>query len=372
MPNIDEIRAMCPDVSFKQRPDGKWTCRFFRDHACLAAGHGGGDCVVFPRQGSLPVAAPKPEPLSDVLGLDTPDTATDTGGPENGGESPGSAPIRGVPDTAAVPGPEPARQPWDMTWSASRIGMFLRCPYKFFLHYVEGLESTPRPDWAVYGSAMHEALENYFREGDLRFETTGRDEVDAKIAGKLSGLNELGVLLELRTATEWVVEGKRDFVYEHTVPGGHTIPLRWTARLDLLSTDARIMADHKSTGGDVAGLRVIDILYQMATYCMAEPRVETVKINTIYKPRLKYNPRKETAEAFSERVRADVLANRSKYFLQHTYARSEINPERHFAALCDHVMIAIECINLGTFARNPSDCNFGAKCEFEAECLRRV
>jgi hypothetical protein len=359
MATVDEIRAKCPDVSFKQKEDGSWTCRFFRNHRCIAAGHDEGDCLVFPAQQSLP-AEPVSAPENDVLGIGT----GTTGEAGNVDESPGSAPSQD----------EEPRPAWDMTWSASRLGTFLRCPYKFYLHYILGLRASREPDWALYGRAMHTALENYISGEGLTFESTGRDKVDAQIAGKLEGLNEAGVLVDIMRADDWRVEERVDFEYEHAPDHVQSNRIRWTARLDLVNESGSIIADWKGTGKSPSKMRMLDILHQMSDYCMAVPTAETVLINAILKPKLEFNPRKESAEAYQDRVRRDVVASPNKYFFQHRYSRSEVQPERHFAVMNELVTRIIECIKAGesAFPRNASDCSFGAPCDLEDECVRRL
>lgn len=51
--------------------------------------------------------------------------------------------------------------PFPLSWS--RISTFLRCPKKFYLKYVEGLEEPPTPEMEL-GSMVHEAIEKLIRE----------------------------------------------------------------------------------------------------------------------------------------------------------------------------------------------------------------
>lgn len=51
-----------------------------------------------------------------------------------------------------------------MQWSYSRLTTYEMCPYKFYLHYIEGLEEEPM-FLSSYGSLMHRILASVYAEG---------------------------------------------------------------------------------------------------------------------------------------------------------------------------------------------------------------
>jgi hypothetical protein len=48
-----------------------------------------------------------------------------------------------------------------MTWSHSRIGSYLQCPYQFYMKYISGMDGTPM-FFANFGSLAHSLLAGYY------------------------------------------------------------------------------------------------------------------------------------------------------------------------------------------------------------------
>lgn len=49
-----------------------------------------------------------------------------------------------------------------MTWSHSRLGCYIQCPYQFYLKYIEALDGQPM-FFASFGSLIHDLLAGYYR-----------------------------------------------------------------------------------------------------------------------------------------------------------------------------------------------------------------
>ena len=48
-----------------------------------------------------------------------------------------------------------------MTWSHSRIGSYLQCPYQFYMKYISGMDGAPM-FFASFGSLVHSLLAGYY------------------------------------------------------------------------------------------------------------------------------------------------------------------------------------------------------------------
>lgn len=393
MPTIAEIREKCPDVSIRRNEvTGKTTCRFYSDGMCVAAGHDGADCVIFPRQQGLGLGAvvpapapapgvvePAPEPEPDgIAPIEVPVEPTSSSAP-----LPYSPTISIAVDPSTVAGlvRDPRRKVYaqtsldaerggldvsDMIWSHSRLQAWQKCPRAFMYQYLMGLGQTTQPKWSVEGSAFHSALETlYNTDGQsLMVPATGIEGSDAKLFGLLKGLHDIGqISLANTSGVGWDVERTVNFALDG---------IQWTVRFDLLSKDAKILVDHKTTGADVEHMGLLDVLYQMALYNAAVPTAEETWIDVFRKPELRLS-KGESPEAFTQRVARDVAKRPGYYHRVIRFYRAEINVDRYVSQMCEGVRLAIESVHRGVFPRHRRHCSgAGSQCAYEALCIAEI
>lgn len=390
MPTLNEIKEMCPLFEVATREDGRSTCRSYGEGG-LCVSREDGACVVFPparpkgeeenaqpspcsatpgASRAVPVDKVDPQtalptvPSTVTVQVDLPmDLAGNAEREVEGAHGFGRAvttperPQRTMQAVAAVV--------QSMTWSWTRVQNWRKCPFKWFLHYIEELVPEFEPQWATEGKAYHTALESVYRSRGttLQIEETPDPVLNAQIEGVLTGLMRVGAIY---LPGDWEIEKRVDF---EVATSTGTVP--WTTRLDLVSADGTVIVDHKTMGSDPAAALLLDVLYQMALYRMAEPRVERFVINAIRKPALKLG-KSETPEEFRDRITADVVKRPQFYFSRLTYYVTEVNFSRYFAELVNEIELIKLAAGMGNYPRFRHGCKFGAKCEFQAECVRRM
>lgn len=380
MPTLKEIRERCPDVSIRTTEAGKATCRFYADGNCVAAGHDGGECVIFPRQQALGVAAPVEPVAPDPAPATAPAAAAvdaDVDIPPI--EEPATPVAVAVDPAAAGLVRDPKRKVYaqtaldaerggldisDMTWSHSRLQAWQKCPRAFMYQYLMGLDQATRPKWALEGSAFHSALETLYNTSgeSLMLPSTGLEESDAKLFGLLKALHDLG-RISLAHEAGWFVERTVNFAMDG---------ISWTTKMDLLSKDSKILVDHKTTGDDVDELGLLDVLYQMALYNTAIPSAEETWIDAFRKPALRRGAA-EPIGTFQARVIKDVNKRPDYYHKVLRFYRPEINAAKYAAQMCEEVHRAVEAVQRGHFPRLRRHCSgAGSQCAYEALCIAEM
>lgn len=196
--------------------------------------------------------------------------------------------------------------------SFSRINRYLTCPEQYRLHYVERLR--PRFDNAslVFGTVVHLALADFFRNGDDPVEHFRRDwqklkdiRLHYKHRESWEGFNDKGEKLLAKFVAEEApriqeaMGVERKFELRMAVLGKPFI-----GSIDLVArmNNRRTVVDFKTAGSDYEEHEAA-MSDQLTAYALAEPEAEQVALCVLVKtkePRIEWHFAKRDADDLAE------------------------------------------------------------------------
>jgi hypothetical protein len=286
----------------------------------------------------------------------------------------------------------------------SRLQAFRRCAREEFLRYRQGLVPTTESEAIRFGSAMHLALENWWKTGDLSaailvlaclsdvFERIRAEELlrgyDARWADAM--LTPIAVEHEFRLplinpetgapSRTWQLGGKKDvlvrdaedraWVMEHKTSSDDIGPgSMYIERLRLDGQVSMYFRAAREMGYQPAGV-IYDVIGKVGLRPLKATPIElrkyTKKTGEIYANQREFD---ETPDEYRARVREHIIANVGDYYQRAEVMRLESEIAEFERELWQQASAMRDAARLGVAPRNPDACKrFGSMCGYFDIC----
>jgi len=246
-----------------------------------------------------------------------------------------------------------------MMFSFSRVSLFDKCPFSYYLKYVLNIEPPTVQKWKLVGRSYHEAVHSISLGEEIKFESTGDVFEDAKIRALVTALKE-----ELRPPEKSILETKLDIKFGD---------LGFVIRLipDRYDVETKTLVEYK-TSSDVEAFSILSVAYQLSLYKFAQPDAEKFAVYAIQKP--KQRPKKdEKPDDFESRVFEDISDDVSKYLKIINFGMNEVDVRRCQDEFFWKIQEIMKAHEKGTFYRRPQTCaTREEECEYRNICISKL
>lgn len=213
----------------------------------------------------------------------------------------------------------------------SSLSTFRTCPRKYYFLYVLKRKTLRESEAIRFGSAMHEALEKLWRDGDA-----GSPEIVSEETAKISALIQNYHIPDFETMDVLGVEQK--FTLGIEAEDGSPMPeYVYAGKIDVLLQDDEGLwvLDHKTTGKEIAGYdtywKGLQVDAQMAWYCMSVKAIGFI-YDVLHNPQIRISgadKKRATAEeitpevAYHKRICDRIEDDRGKHYQFRRFRKTE-------------------------------------------------